>query len=95
MRTLDVAAPPLSRRRPAVGRVVVVEGDLDALAACRLSASICSMGTGPVVLDLTAVGELDASALGDVLLAARVVGTGVEVVPPPRGLARRLHHLIS
>ena len=95
MRTLDVAAPPLTRRKPAAGRVIVVEGDVDALAAARLSAAICSMGTERIVLDLTAVGEIDAAALCDVLLAARVVGMGMEVVPPPRGLARRLHHLIS
>ena len=95
MRTLDAAAPPLARRRPAGGHVVVVEGDVDAVAAARLSAAICSMGIEQVVLDLTAVGEIDAAALGDMLLAARVVGMGMEVVPPPRGLARRLHHLIS
>jgi len=90
MRTLDAAAPPLARRRPATGRVVVVEGDVDALAASRLSAAICSMGSERVVLDLTAVGEIDAAALGDVLLAAKVVGTGVEVVlPREREIARR------
>jgi anti-anti-sigma regulatory factor len=82
MRTLDAAAPPLARRRPASARVVVVEGDVDAMAASRLSAAICSMGSERVVLDLTAVGEIDAAALGDVLLAAKVVGRGVEVVPP-------------
>jgi hypothetical protein len=53
------------------------------------------MGIERVVLDLTAVGEIDAAALGDVLLAAKVVGMGVEVVPPPRGLARRLLHLVT
>ena len=95
MRTLDAAAPPITRRLPAVERVVVVEGDVDALAAARLSASICSMGVERIVLDLTTVGEIDASALADVLLAARVVGMGMEVVPPPRGLARRLRHLVS
>jgi hypothetical protein len=95
MRTLDAAAPPLTRRRPASAHVVVVEGDVDALAAARLSAAICSMGIERIVLDLTAVGEIDAAALGDVLLAAKVVGMGVEVVPPPRGLARRLLHLVS
>jgi hypothetical protein len=95
MRTLDAAAPPLTRRRLASAHVVVVVGDVDALAAARLSAAICSMGIERVVLDLTAVGEIDAAALGDVLLAAKVVGMGVEVVPPPRGLARRLLHLIS
>jgi anti-anti-sigma regulatory factor len=95
MRTLDAAAPPLTRRKPAVARVVVVEGDVDAIAAARLSASICSMGVERVVLDLTAVGEIDAAALAEVLLAARVVGMGMEVVLPPRGLARRLLHHLS
>jgi hypothetical protein len=95
MRTLDAAAPPLTRRKPGRGRVVAVEGDVDALAAAQLSAAICSMGIERVVLDLTAVGQIDAAALGDVLLAARVVGMGVEVVPPPRGPARRLLHLVS
>jgi hypothetical protein len=95
MRTMDAAAPPLTRRKPPGAHVIVVEGDIDALAAARLSAAICSMGIERVVLDLTAVGEIDAAALGDVLLAARVVGTGMEVVPPPRGLARRLLHLVS
>lgn len=95
MRTLDASAPPLARRRQASARVVVVSGELDGLAGARLSAAICSMGIERVVLDLTAVGVIDASALGDVLLAARVVGVEVEVVPPPRGLARRLRHLVD
>ncbi len=97
MRTLDAAAPPLVRRPPAAEHVVVVEGDVDALAAARLSAAVCSMGVERVVLDLTAVGEIDAAALADVLLAARVVGMGMEVVPP-RGresLARRLLHHVG
>jgi hypothetical protein len=89
MRTLDAAASSLTRRTPAPAPRVVVEGDVDALAAARLSAAICSMGIERVVLDLTAVGEIDAAALADVLLAARVVGMGMEVLPPPRGLARR------
>jgi hypothetical protein len=92
MRTLDAAASSLTRRRPPAARRVVVEGDVDAVAAARLSAAICSMGVERVVLDLTAVGEIDAAALADVLLAARVVGMGMEVLPPPRGLARRRLH---
>jgi anti-anti-sigma regulatory factor len=95
MRTLDAAAPPLSRRKPAAGRVVVVEGDVDALAAARLSAAVCSLGVERVVLDLSGVRTIDAAALGDLLLAARVVGLGVEVVPPPCEDARRLLHLIG
>ena len=95
MRTLDAAAPPLARRTPAAARVVVVEGDVDALAAARLSAAICSVGVERVVLDLSGVGTIDAAAIGDLLLAARVVGLGVEVVPPPRGEARRLLHLLT
>jgi hypothetical protein len=80
MRTLDAAAPPLLRRKPAAGHVVVVEGDVDALAAARLSAAICSLGVGRIVLDLTRVGAIDAVALRDVVLAARVVGLVVDVV---------------
>ena len=95
MRTLDAAAPPLARRVPATARVVVVEGDVDALAAARLSAAICSVGVERVVLDLSGVGTIDAAAIGDVLLAARVVGLGVEVVPPPRGGARRRRPRVS
>jgi hypothetical protein len=84
MRTLDAAAPPLARRSPAAARVVVVEGDVDALAAARLSAGICSLGVQRIKLDLTGVGTIDAAAISDLLLAARVVGMQVELVQPPR-----------
>ena len=84
MRTLDSAAPPLARRSPAAARIVAVEGDVDALAAARLSASICSLGVGRIVLDLTGVGAIDAAAVRDLVLAARVVGLSVDIVAPPR-----------
>lgn len=84
MRTLDAAAPPLARRTAAAGHVVVVEGDVDALAAARLSASICSLGVERVVLDLSGVGAIDAAALRDLVLAARVVGLRVDVVEASR-----------
>jgi hypothetical protein len=81
MRTLDAAAPPLAHHPVAVGRVYAVEGDLDPLAAARLSAAICCAGVDRVVLDLSAAGAIEASSMSDLLLAARVVGIGVDVVP--------------
>src|SRR5688572_19199834 len=86
MRTLDAAAPPLTRRpAQAAGHVVVVEGDVDALAAARLSAAICSLGVERVVLDLSGVGTIDAAAIGDLLPAARAVRAGEQ-----RGFRARL-----
>jgi hypothetical protein len=81
MRTLDVAAPPLAGHPPVAARVYAVEGDLDRLAASRMSAAICCAGVDRVVLDVTAAGAVEAGAMSDLLLAARVVGIAVDVVP--------------
>lgn len=81
MQTLDPAAPPpATRRQPPVRRVFAIRGDVDPLAAARLSASICCAGADRIVLDVSAAGTIDAAAMADVLLAARVVGIAVDVV---------------
>jgi anti-anti-sigma regulatory factor len=74
----------------------VVAGDVDAMSAAQLSATICAArGCAHVLVDLSQVEAFESGALNDVILAARMLGRGLHVVCSPAAPARSLFDVIG
>lgn len=52
-----------ARRRPDGGQTLTADGEIDMSNAGQLRDALAQAGTGPVLVDLTAVGYLDSAGL--------------------------------